>query len=203
MSHALATKQTAAKGIEPRPRKWSKQEFYRLAELGYFQAQRAELVEGEIMVMSPQKPRHYSATDQAADLLRGAFGKGFHVRMQGPIDLGPCAEPEPDIAVVAGKRQDYRKKHPTTAALMVEVSDTTLIYDRTRKASLYARAVILDYWIINLVDDQLEVYRKPEADETQFYGFGYAERTVLALDERIAPLAKPKALIRVRDLFPD
>ncbi|MFO0966068.1 MAG: Uma2 family endonuclease [Gemmataceae bacterium] len=188
-------------GVEPRTRTWSKEEFYRLADLGYFRGQRAELIEGEIMVMSPQKPEHYSTTEQAAEVLRDAFGRRFHVRVQGPIDLGPHAEPEPDVAVVAGRREDYRKKHPKTAALVVEVSDTTLVYDQTRKASLYARARLLDYWIINLVERQLEVYREPRADETQPYGFGYAAATVFQLDERVAPLVKPKALIRVADLF--
>src|SRR3954451_14821126 len=83
---------SSPKGLEPRARKWTKQEFYRLAELGYFQGQRAELIEGDIMVMSPQKPRHYSTTDQIVEILREIFGRGFHVRMQGPIDLGPHAD---------------------------------------------------------------------------------------------------------------
>src|SRR5438105_4206957 len=116
---------------DPQVRLWTQDEFHRMAELGFFMGQRAELLEGEVVVFSPQKPSHFTATDQVADLLRQHFGIGFHVRMQGPLDLGPHSEPEPDVAVVKGSRASYRKRHPRTAVLIVEVSDTTLHSDRT------------------------------------------------------------------------
>jgi hypothetical protein len=80
--------------------------------------------------------------------------------------------------VVSGTRDDYTD-HPTVAFLLVEVSDTTLASDRLRKGSLYARAGVLDYWILNLVDEQLEVYRDPRTDAAKPYGFGYASVTIL------------------------
>lgn len=110
--------------------------------------------------------------------------------------------PEPDIAVVPGKRSDYRKQHPKTAALVVEVSDTTLASDRTRKGSLYARANLQDYWIVNLVDRQLEVYRRPQVDGTQAYGYGYGEKLILSLKDTVSPLAKPDLVFEVCELFP-
>jgi Uma2 family endonuclease len=173
-----------------------------MAELGLFRGQRAELLEGEIMVLSPQKAEHFTTTDRVTELLRDRFGPGFHVRMQGPIDLGPHSDPEPDVAVVAGTRDDYATRHPRTAVLVVEVSDTTLGSDRTRKASLYARAGIEDYWIVNLVDLQIEVYRQPRPDPTQAYGHGYASATVLLPPAAVSSLTVPGVSLAVADLLP-
>ena len=187
---------------DPRARLWTQAEFHRMAELGFFRGQRAELIEGEIVVLSPQKALHFTTTDQAAELLRQAFGAGYHIRMQGPLDFGRHSEPEPDVAVAKGSRASYRKRHPRTAVLVIEVSDTTLNSDRTRKASLYARAGVADYWIINLVDRQLEVYRRPGPDPAQPYGHGYGGRTVLAAGRTASPLAAPTIKLAVADLLP-
>ena len=198
---ALAAPPGPALLVEPQARRWTREEFYRLAEIGFFRGQRAELIEGEIMVLSPQKAEHFTTTDRVSELLRNAFGTGYHVRMQGPLELGPHSEPEPDVAVVVGTRDQYAKRHPTTAALIVEVSDTTLLSDRTRKASLYARAGIADYWIVNLVDRRLEVRRTPIADATQVYGHGYAALTELVAPATISPLALPDIAIPVAALI--
>jgi Uma2 family endonuclease len=187
-------------GTEPRARRWTREEFYRLAEEGFFRGQRAELIEGQIMVQSPQKWPHAAATDRVAELLRNGFGLGFWVRSQLPLDLGPLGEPEPGVSVVTGRREDFRD-HPTTAGLVVEVSDATLAYDQTDKASLYARAGIADYWIVNLVADQLEVYRDPVPDATQPHGHRYSTARVYFRNMTIAPLAKPAAALAVSSLL--
>ena len=187
---------------EPRTRIWTRDEFHRMTDLGFFAGQRAELLEGEILVFRPQKPAHFVATDQVADLLRRHFARGFHVRMQGPLDLGPHSEPEPDVAVVKGSRSAYRTRHPRIAVLVVEVSDATLLNDRNRKASLYARAGIADYWIVNLVDRQLEIYRQPQPDPTRPYGHGYGATTILGVKRSVSPLAAPKVSLAVADLLP-
>jgi Uma2 family endonuclease len=96
--------------------------------------------------------------------------------VQTPLAFDPDSEPEPDLAVVVGTPRDYRAHHPTTAVLIMEVSDTTLAFDRRQKGSLYARAGILDYWILNLNRRMLEVYRSPIADPVAPYGFSYSER---------------------------
>jgi Uma2 family endonuclease len=184
-----------------RPRRWTKEEYYRLGELGFFHGQRVELIEGIIMVLSPQGPTHWSATERVRARLERAFGPGFLVRLQGPIDLGAPSEPEPDIAVVVGSVEDYTDAHPTTALLIVEVSDSSLSYDRNRKASLYARAGIRDYWIVNLVDRQLEVYRDPVPDPAHHYGHRYGSRTDLVPPATIAPLALPSQALPVADLI--
>jgi Uma2 family endonuclease len=175
---------------EPDKRRWTRQEYAQMADLGWFTGQRVELIDGDIMVLSPQKFGHYAAVDRVAEVLRDVFGPGYWVRSQAPMGFGAFSEPEPDVSVVAGRREDYAD-HPASAALLVEVSDTTLGYDRNRKASLYATVGVADYWIVNLVDGQLEVYRQPVADNAQTYGHGYAARQVLHRGDAVTPLALP------------
>jgi Uma2 family endonuclease len=178
---------------EPRVRKWTKDEYYQMADLGWFRDQRAELVEGDIVVLSPQKFQHGAVTDRTTQLLRDAMGERFWVRMQLPLDLGEVSEPEPDVSVVVGKREDYTA-HPRSAALVVEVSDTTLAYDRGKKSSLYAKAGIAEYWIVDLVHGQLEVRRQPGAG-------GYTEARVLKRGETVSPLAMPEVRIEVAGIL--
>jgi len=185
---------------EPHPRLWTKAEYYRLADLGFFLGQKAELLGGEIMVTSPQNWPHSSAVDAAADMLRQSWA-GAWVREQAPLDLGLVIEPEPDVSVVAGRRLNYTA-HPTTALLVIEVSDNTLVYDRTGKASLYAAGGVVDYWIINLVQLQLEVYRQPVPDPSQTHGHRYADSAVYFRGQTITPLAAPSLAIAVADLVP-
>jgi Uma2 family endonuclease len=186
---------------DPRPRRWTRAEFYRMGDLGLFQGQRAELIEGEIMVMSPQNWPHSSTVDRAGEVLKQLLGGGVWVRTQLPLNLGAASDPEPDVSVVVGRRGDYTD-HPTATLLVVEVSDTTLDYDRGRKASLYAQAGVADYWIVNLVDRQVEVYRQPGPDATQFYGHGFGSQSTYGPGDTIAPLAFPQIGIPVADLLP-
>jgi Uma2 family endonuclease len=185
---------------EPTPRRWTREEYYQLGELGLFHGQRVELIEGEIMVLSPQNWPHTSTVARVGEALHRALGTGFWVRMQFPLNLS-TSDPEPDVSVVVGRLEDY-SDHPTTAALIVEVSESTLTYDRTRKASLYARAGIADYWIVNLVNNQVEVYRDPRSDPSQFYGHGYASVTILVPPAVVNPLAAPQVSLAVADLLP-
>jgi Uma2 family endonuclease len=187
---------------EPQFRLWTKEEYYRLADQGFFSGQRAELIEGVIMVQSPQNAEHFSSTDRVVEVLRMVFGDAYHARMQGPIDLGLHSEPEPDVAVVLGKRDDFSRAHPKAAVLVVEVSDSTLRSDRARKGSLYARAGLTEYWIVNLVDGQVEVYRSPQPDASQLYGFRYADRQDFKPPAVISPLAFPAFFIGVQQLLP-
>jgi len=127
--------------------------------------------------------------------MRDGFGTGFHIRGQKPFILNDYSEPEPDVAVVKGNIRDYTDHHPSTAVLLVEVTDTTLAYDRLDKAAAYARNAIPEYWILNLRDRCLEVYHRP--------GRGaYAERTRLTVGETISPLAAPDLRIEIAALLP-
>jgi Uma2 family endonuclease len=188
--------------MEPQGIQWTVEEYDRMVELGLFGQRNVELIGGEIVEMPNQGPGHYVALDKSGDCLRTVFGPGYWVRTQAPLALGGDGEPNPDVSVVEGKRDDYLDRHPRDALLVVEASDSTLLYDRGRKGSLFARAKIPDYWIINLVDRQLEVRRKPVKDSRQPYGYGYKDLIVLGPDEYVSPLAAPQARIKVADLLP-
>jgi Uma2 family endonuclease len=186
---------------EPRTVRWTKDEYHQLAEMGWFDNRRVELLDGEIFEMPFPKIPHVVSLDVTADALPSAFGNGYWISRQAPLDLTLTSEPIPDLFVVPGKPRDY-SAHPTTALLVVEISDTTLSHDRNRKASLYAAARIQDYWIVNLVDHQLEVYRVPAPDPSQPYGWSYSQRTILLPGTTVSPLVLPQAQIAVADLLP-
>jgi len=186
----------------PRVHLWTRREYYRLAEIGLFEGKRVELIEGQVIEMSAMKSLHATAVTLAAEALRKAFGEGWFVRVQAPLAIGGPTDPEPDIAVIEGDVRDYKGAHPKNADLVVEVSDTTLTYDRKRKASLYARAWIEDYWILNLNRRQLEVFHNPIADALASAGFKYRDRQIFKAGESVSPLAKLEVAIAVADLLP-
>ncbi|HEY3109905.1 MAG TPA: Uma2 family endonuclease [Chloroflexota bacterium] len=184
-------------------RRWTRDEYYRMAEAGVFKrGERVELIDGEVTVMAPQNEPHMVATTLAAEALRDAFGRGFHVRVQGPMTLAGPTEPEPDVAVVEGSPNDYLASHPSNAAVVVEVAASSLAADRSEKSSLYARAGIPDYWIVNLVHRQLEVRHDPIALPSAPLGFAYRATTILLPGESVRPLARPDAEIAVDALLP-
>lgn len=183
----------------PHPRRWTREEYYRAAELGLFgPEERLELLDGEIIQkMSPQKPPHAVAVGQAGDILSVAFGSGCHIRTEKPLILNVRSEPEPDVVVAPGKRADYLLEHPRAAdvLLVIEIADTTLRFDRTRKMPAYARVGVREYWIINLLERQVEVYRDPS-------GSRYRSRTIHHEGEMIIPLTAPNASVSISDLLP-
>ena len=186
-----------------RPHRLTRAEYDRLIELGVFQtSDRIELIGGELMVAEPESPEHYTAIRKSVRALEIAFGPGWEVRQDGPIALDDESEPEPDIAVVPGAPEDYRHAHPSRPALTLEISVSSLATDRERKASLYARAGLSDYWILNLIARVLEVYREPVPDGSEPYSWRYARREVILPSGRISPLAAPAATITVADLLP-
>ncbi len=176
--------------------RWTRAEYDRMVETGVFEPEaRLELLDGEIIEMSPQKSPHATAVNLIAEALRGGFGTGPSIRGQMPLTLDDASEPEPDVAVVKGNIRDYADHHPSSAVLVVEVVDTTLVYDRLNKAAAYARNAIPEYWILNLRDRRLEVYRRPS------HGV-YAERTLLSTGETTSPLAAPGLWVEIAALLP-
>ena len=119
-----------------------------------------------------------------------------------PVSLDDESEPEPDLAIVPGGLRDYLHEHPARPVLAVEIADSSLSFDRRRKGSLYARAGIEDYWIVNLVNRVLEVYRDPGPDPSAYYGWRYRSVTTLAPPAAASPLAFPAIQIAVSDLLP-
>jgi len=121
-----------------------------------------------------QGPRHRSAILGLQDQLDGVKAAGCHLSIQLPITIGMTQEPEPDVAVIRGHRKTFTSRHPGPAdvAAIMEVSDSSLNFDRTTKLRLYANARIGNYWIVNLVDQQIEVYGNPQPANGS-----YADRT--------------------------
>jgi Uma2 family endonuclease len=186
-----------------RRRHWTRAEYYRLDELGIFHPdERLELVGGQIVVKERQSPAHATAIMLASEALEHVFGPGWDVRTRAPITLDEESEPEPDVVVVPGGPRDYLAAHPSCPSLVLEVAEATLAFDRDHKSSLYARAQIPDYWLINLPDHVVQVHRDPTPDADTPYGWRYTTTLVLRGDEFVTSLARPSAPISVADLLP-
>jgi Uma2 family endonuclease len=188
--------------MNPRPYRWTREEYLQMIDLGWFADKRVELIRGEVIEMPSQYDLHLAAIIKGLDALRLAFGSGYTVRPQGSLDLSPHGIPDPDLAVTVGSLAGVARTIAKSALLVVEVSDSSLAYDRNHKAPLYSAGGIADYWIVNLVQCQLEVYRDPVADSTQLFGFRYNSRMILDPADVVSPLAAPQASIAVADLLP-
>ena len=163
---------------------------------------KVELLDGLLVVKEPQGSLHASAVLAAHAALAKAFGSGYSVRPGLPVALDDYSEPEPDLAVVPGGPWTYRKGHPTKPLLAVEISMTSRAKDRLLKGGLYSRAGVTDYWVVNLVDEVLEVYRDPVRAPTRRSGWKYASVWLLKRGAAISPLAAPCARVRVADFLP-
>ena len=184
-------------------KRWTRVEYERLVDRGIFEpGDRIELIDGLLLVAEPQTSPHYTAIRLVERALVRAFGDGWEVRSQAPIALDEASEPEPDVAVVRGAVRDFAGSHPADPVLVVEVSLSSLAFDREHKASLYARAGRPEYWIVNLIDRVLEVQREPAPEPSAPYGWDYALVDVLGPAEYVSTLGAPAVQISVADLLP-
>ncbi len=184
-------------------RRWTRHEYERLIDHGFLdEDEPIELLDGLLLVKEPQHSPHRTAVLLVAKALERAFGEGWFVQTQSPIILDDRSEPEPDVCVVRGSPRDYVDSHPTRPALIVEVAQAGLRRAQGRKATVYARARIADYWIVNLIDRVLEVHREPARPGPALRHWTYATIETLGADATIRPLAAPSAGIRVADLLP-
>jgi Uma2 family endonuclease len=202
MAMAVATMDRTEVDTGVRRRLFSATEYSQLSKLGFFDGQKVELLDGEIYFMAAQGNDHTASVTLLFRALDPAFGPGFWVRCQSTLDLSPLSMPDPDIAVVVGDPASPDDATPTTALLVVEVSESSLATDRGRKASLYAAAGITDYWVVNLPDECLEVRRGPRPDSTADYGASYSSLVTLFRGEGITPLARPGVTVNVADVLP-
>jgi Uma2 family endonuclease len=184
-------------------RRWTREEYDRMIDAGVLTPEdRVELIEGEILTVTPQGSAHATAVTLAHDALRAGIGPNRHVRVQLPLALGSASEPGPDIALVDGSVRDYRDHHPASALLVIEIADSTLGYDREVKGSLYARSGIPDYWIVNLIEKLVEVYSDPQSDEQARFGVRYGRMERYLASDTITPQTLHGARIQVADLLP-
>jgi Uma2 family endonuclease len=151
------------------PLRISVNQYHLMINSGVFADDEAvELLEGWLMPKMPKKPPHNLSTGLVGDSLTALLPPGWHIDCQGSVTTSD-SEPEPDIGVVRGNRRDYQDGHPkpNDLGMVVEVSDTTLARDRGMKKRVFARANIAVFWIVNLVDMQVEVYTDPSGPADQ------------------------------------
>jgi Uma2 family endonuclease len=183
--------------------RWTRHEYERLIDHGFLdEDDPIELLDGLLLVKEPQHSPHRTAVLLVAKALERAFGDGWFVQTQSPIILDDRSEPEPDICVVRGSPRDYVDSHPTRPVLIVEVAQSGLRRARGRKATVYARARIADYWIVNLIDRVLEVHREPARAGPSLRHCAYAVIDTLGAVATITPLSAPSAGVRVANLLP-
>jgi Uma2 family endonuclease len=183
-------------------RRWRRVEYQRLVDVGAFDREPLELIGGQLMVAEPKGSEHAAAVDMAYVALLSAIPPGWTVRGQNPLALDEESAPEPDLAVVRGSPADLRHAHPTRPALVIEVAESSLQFDRVTKGSLYARARIADYWIVNLIDRVVEVYRDPGPDLTAPFGWRYTSLARVRPPDSMTPFGVPAAPVPVAALLP-
>ena len=172
-------------------------EYDRMIEAGiYTENDRIELLNGEIIELMPKGPKHTSANSRIVRFFIRLFGEKIIVRSQDPIILDGVSEPEPDIVLAKWSETEYSEGHPTPADifLIMEISDTTLAYDREAKAKAYSRNGIQQYIVLNVQDNSLEDYRQPAAD-------GYQSKQTYRNSDKFNLTAFPDIEINADDLF--
>lgn len=178
-------------------RRFTVAEYHRMAEVGILgEHDRVELLDGEIVQVSPIGTRHAAIVTRVAHLLHRIMADRASVRVQNPVRLDDYSEPEPDIALVTPRDDFYAAAHPAPRdiLLIVEVLESSARYDRQRKVPGYARAGIADVWLVDLSSDRVETYRAPRAG-------GYTHTQIVTPNDVLAPVLLPDIAIRVNDLL--
>lgn len=174
--------------------KWSVEDYHQIIESGVLEEKSVELLEGEIVTVSPEKPIHSSRIDTVADYLRDVLQGIAKVREAHPITLDN-SEPEPDIAIVHFDKDNYANRHPFPQDIywLIEVSNRTLFKDLEEKSVIYARNKIAEYWVIDLSNNKLWLFTQPQEE-------GYYSRQEIK-EGNIKPIAFPKIDIQVTKLL--
>jgi Uma2 family endonuclease len=176
-------------------RKFTADEYERLVELGIFgEDERLELIDGDIVEMAPIGHRHGACGSRLNLLLVEGLRRRAFVWVNGPARLAIDSVPEPDLALLRPRSYQTGAPRPDDVLLIVEVAESSLRYDRTRKLRLYARAGIAEYWIVDVAGGAIERYRSPEGET-------YRERRRAGRGESLAPAAFPDVVMSVDDVF--
>lgn len=187
----------------PAARRFTVDEYHRMIDSSILtENDRVELIDGWVIEMPPIGPEHSTANSLTGQAIEALLPAGWIVRYQDPITLA-ASEPEPDVVVARGTVRDYARRHPAAAdiALVVEISDATLALDRNQKAAQYAAGGIPEYWIVNLIDRQIEVFSGPQSTGAALH---YRRRELLAASRTVTLTVNGQALglLKVTDLLP-
>ncbi|XZN93552.1 MAG: Uma2 family endonuclease [Microcoleus sp.] len=185
-------------------KRFSIAEYHRLGELGFFAPdERVELIRGELIKMAAKGRFHSVCNSLLVEELIILLTRRARVRVQDPIILSTTdSEPEPDVIIARNRSDNYLDSHPEPAdiLLMIEVSDSTLKYDQITKLSLYAEAGISNYWIFNLVDNQLEMHSEPY--QKRQGDFNYRSQRVILQNETVVIPGFPDLSLDLSLVFP-
>jgi len=177
---------------------WTVREYHQMSELGILNSnERTELIAGQITLMAAKGTSHVTALHLLANALREQLDNAALIRTQDPIQLDNFSEPEPDLIVAVGTVLDYATQHPRPhqVYLVVEVADSTLKQDCEIKDKLYAGAGISDYWVLDLKNRQLHIFRNPTPT-------GYTSHLILTEPNQVSPLAFPHLSLTLTSIFP-
>jgi Uma2 family endonuclease len=166
-------------------------QYDRLVATGVLDGEPIELIDGLLVRKMGKNPPHVIACEAARDVLLPLLPPGWRLAIEAPVRIPDFDEPEPDLAIVRGTREDYKKRHPGPAdiGLLIEASETSLERDRGEKQLAYARGGVTTYWVVNLVDRQLEIYTDPTEA-------GYRQRRVLTAAEEVTVVLDGRELGR-------
>jgi Uma2 family endonuclease len=173
------------------------EEYLRMGEAGVFDPEaRLELIEGEIIEMPPIGSPHAATVNILNRLLQRQVGEAAMVSVQNPMIIGPRSVPQPDVALLKSRPDNYRRGHPGVAdvLLAVEVADTTLSFDLGTKAPMYARCGISELWVVDVNENRVHVFRDPA-------GGGYETTLVAGVGDTLTVLALPLVKVEVKALF--
>jgi Uma2 family endonuclease len=183
--------------LAPAQHRFSVKEYYRMAETGVLRPDaRVELLDGQIIDMSPIGPYHGGVTNFLSQFFFAAAKGRWTTTVQNPLRLDDHSEPEPDVMLLKPSPDFYRKRHPLPedVFLLVEISDSSLARDQEEKLPAYARAGIAEVWIVDLNEQTIEVYRQPNCT-------GYGAKTILREGDQASPQAFPDAKVDVAELL--
>ena len=179
-------------------------EYNRLAELGFFyEDERVELIRGEIIPMAAKGTLHSTFCRRLIRELSKLIANLATLQSQDPIIIPPDSEPEPDIAILRNKDDDYLNSHPAPqdVLLLIEIADSSLKYDREVKLPLYAQAGISDYWIFNSIENCLETYNEPYQDNIG--KFGYRRKVIYLANETVTLPCFAEIILDLSKVFPE
>ena len=186
--------------VDPPRKRWTRAEYDALSSSGLLNNQKLELIEGELIEKMPKKPPHMFSASRLLKWAMIVFG--FDLVFSEPsIDVAPndnpTSEPEPDLIVVNRDVTHFanQKVRPQDLALVIEIADSSVGFDLTSKAALYARAGIIEYWVLDIPGRRMIVHRDPQDGR-------YLSVAAYSFEESVAPLAAPGSPFRVRDAFP-
>jgi Uma2 family endonuclease len=177
---------------------WTVQDYHRMSDLGILDpSQRTELIAGQIILKTAKRTAHVITLQLLANSIQAQLGTTAFISTQDPIRLDNFSEPEPDLAIVKGSILDYSQAHPGAEDiyLVIEVADSTLKQDCEVKDKLYARSSIVEYWVIDIKNRQVQIFRDPTPT-------GYSSQLILTETHSVSPLAFPEISIAIASILP-